>query len=480
MAVKKLDANLKIKGESFYNYIDEIPTYIHNTEKNFLITAQDLYRELNPKSIEATDYMFKIINLQRAREDDILEQLFGTKDCDIMEKFVEVGFILSDEKTQKIISKIDELKYSKRKEAWEKEVKNNNLSPEEAIKKLESIWKEYREKINNIENNLDALLKELEIEGTISSSFISTKEILDGWLKEYKWPKKMTVQEGMIEELRRTDGVISNIYKTITEGYNKKNEAAIKTEIKERKNGYNFALLKEADDYRSSDKNLNRLAKSDQILIKLEGDIIIPIGGITVKKSSTGKPKVHDTTSIQAFLDYIRETDYILENEKKQDINRLTYLFGNRVVYGAKDFASEDLEYIIKKYGLIFFAGKIANEILNKEISTGVKSLKTNDIINKEHADFLYITTDKGGAIKRASEELEEIFKKGLSVGVAIDASKKSKILTNISEIKKKYSPYTYNIIVKNDSFKNEMNDFYNTHIDKNTKIRLDSKGVLI
>ena len=472
---------LNNKERSFYNYIDKIPTYIHNSDENFTATARELYNNI-PKTIEGADYIDKIINLQRVREDDILIQLFGNKDCDIMEEFVKAGFLLSNEKTQEIIKKIDELKYKDRKDDWEKEVKENNLSPEEAIKKLESIWNDYRDKLNNIENELNKLLEELKIEGTISSTFISTKQILDSWLKEYKWPKKMTVQEGMIEELRRTDGVISNIYKTITEGYNKKNVDEIKTEIKGRETGYEFALLKEADDYRGQDKELNRLAKSDQIIVKLEGEVLIPIGGLTVKKSSSGKPKVHDTTSISAFLEYIMETDYISETERKQDSNRLTYLFGNRSVYGAVDSSvSQDLEFIIKKYGLIFFAGKIANEILNKEPVAGMEFLRTNDIVNKEHADFLYITTDEGGTIKRASDELKEIFKKGLTVGVSIlKETKKTKVLEGVSKIKDKYSPYNYGIITENDSFKKEMNDFYNKNIDKQTKIRLDSKGVSI
>ena len=472
---------LNNKERSFYNYIDKIPTYIHNSEEKFKITTEELYNNI-PKTIESADYIDKIIELQRIREDDILIQLFGNKDCDIMEEFVKAGFVLSDEKTQKILKKINELKYNDRKKAWEKEKEDNNLSPEEAAKKLESIWNEYRNKINNIENELNKLLEELQIKGTISSTFISTKQILDGWLKEYKWPKKMTVQEGMIAELSRTDGVVSNIYKTITEGYNKKNEAAIKTEIKSRETGYKFALLKEADDYRGEDKELNRLAKSDQIIVKLEGEVLIPIGGITVKKSSEGKPKVHDTTSISAFLRYIMETDYIPETEREQDINRFTYLFGNRSVYGAKNSSvSQDLELIVKKYGLIFFAGKIANEVLNKEPVVGMEFLKINDIVNKEHADFLYITTDKGGTIKRASDELQEIFKKGLSVtGSILKEAKKSKVLNGVSKIKDKYSPYNYNIITKNESFKKEMNDFYNKNIDKQTKIRLDSKGVSI
>jgi hypothetical protein len=155
----------------------------------------------------------------------------------------------------------------------------------------------------------------------------------------------MTIQEGMIEELRRTDGVISNIYKTITEGYNKKNEAAIKSEIKGRETGYKFAILKEADDYRGEDEELNRLAKSDMIIIKLEEDVLIPIGGLTVKKSSSGKPKVHDTTSISAFLTYIMETDYIPEIERKQDINRLTY-FNN--TSGAVIGDTTGIQYVSK------------------------------------------------------------------------------------------------------------------------------------
>lgn len=480
---EKKENNLILTNEekSFYKYIDKVPTYIHNSKEKFKTTTEELYKNI-PQFIESVDYIDKIIKLQREREDDILIQLFGNKNCNIMEEFIKIGFVLSDEKTQKIIEKINELKYTKKKEAWEKEVKNNKLPPEEAMKKLESVWNEYKNKINNIENELNELLKKLQIDGTISSSFISTKKVLDNWLKEYKWPKEMTIQEGMIEELRRTDGVISNIYQTITEGYNQKNETAIKTEIKSRKNGYKFALLKEADAYRGEDEELKRLAKSDQIIMKLEGEILIPIGGITVKKSSKGKPKVHDTTSVSAFLRYIMETDYISENEREQDVNRFTYLFGNRFIYGAKGSSvSKDLELIIKKYGLIFFAGKIANEVLNKESTVGMKFLKTNDIFNKEHADFLYITTDKGGTIKRASDELEEIFKKGLTVTASIlKKDEKSKVLEGVSKIKDKYSPYNYSIITKNNSFKEEMDDFYNNNINKQTKIRLDSKGVSI
>ena len=468
------------KEKSFYKYIDDIPTYIHNSKEKFKTTTEELYKNI-PHSIEGANYIDKIIKLQQKREDDILIQLFGDAKCDIMEEFVKKGFVLSDEKTQKIIEKINELKYKKKKEAWEEE--NNNLSPEEAMKKLEDIWNEYRNKISNIEDELNKLLKDLQINGTISSSFISTKKILDNWLKEYKWPKEMTIQEGMIEELRRTDGVIYNIYQTITEGYNKKNEAAIKTEIKSRgKNGYKFALLKEADEYRGEDEELKRLAKSDQIIMKLEGEVLIPIGGITVKKSSEGKPKVHDTTSVSAFLRYIMETDYIPKNEREQDVNRFTYLFGNRFVYGAKGSSvSQDLTFIIKKYGLIFFAGKIANEVLNKEPTVGMEFLKINDIFNKEHADFLYITTDKGGTIKRASDELNEIFKKGFTVNASIlKEDEKSNILKGVSKIKDKYSPYNYSIITKNNSFKKEMDDFYNNNINTQTKIRLDSKKISI
>ena len=184
------------------------------------------------------------------------------------------------------------------------------------------------------------------------------------------------------------------------------------------------------------------------------------------------------------FLLFSCSTDYIDDKEKKQDINYLTYLLGNRLVYGAKEipFLGENLQNIVKKYGLIFFIGTITKEILNLENNEGIEILKINDIFNKEHADFLYITTNEGTTIKRASEELEQIYKKGISVNLSFgDTSQQTpeNILEQVSKIKEKYEPYTYGIIVENTSFKEEMNKFYNS-IDDNLIIRLDSKKILI
>lgn len=481
---------LKPKGAvSFYNYINDIPTYIHNTERNFLLTSIEIYEHL-PKltsdEVKSIDYIQKIINLQKAREDDILIQLFGNKNCNIMEEFEKAGFILSKEKTQELISKINELKYYDRYKNWVKKydfIKNkNNLSIENMIEEVKITWNEYRNKVNNIEEALNNILKEVD-NSNISSDFISLKKRLDD-LKDYSWNKKISAQENMIEELRRTDGIISNLYKDITEGYRKKTEAQIKEEIKSDINGYKFALLKEADEYRAKDENLMTLAKSDQIIVKLEGEVIIPIGGLTVKKSSEGKPKIHQTSSIDAFLKSIKATDYVNSEEQERDINYLKYLFGNRLVFKTTriDYLTENMEYIIKKYGLIFFAGTIASEVLNIDIANGVEALKISDIFNKEHADFLYITTDRGATIKRASEELEEIFVKGLSISVSFskkDDTRQTKILAEVSKIKEDYIPYTYDSIISNSSFKNAMNNFYNS-IDNNLVIRLDSKGVIL
>ena len=103
---------LKKQGAvSFYDYINKIPTYIHSTKSNFSLTSIEIKDNIPSKfDIKSIDYMNKIINIQRAREDDILIQLFGNKNCNIMEEFEKAGFILSDDKTQQILREIDKLK----------------------------------------------------------------------------------------------------------------------------------------------------------------------------------------------------------------------------------------------------------------------------------------------------------------------------------------------------------------------------------
>lgn len=452
---------------SFYNYIDEIPFYIHNTGNNFLETGKDIYKTVKDVSYLEDEYIKKILQIQQKREDDILIQLFGSKDVDITKEFENYGFILTSELTAKVIKEVDSLKndVDKIKKIQENLSisSKNNIDLSNILKEIDNLWDEYQKKITEVEKNIDSALK--IINAGLESDLPSLASNLEK-LREFKQKKNQSVQEVQIEELRKLNGKISNFYQDITEGFRRKDIKEIKEEIKDKE----FSVIKEADSYRSLLSNMTTLAKADMIIIKKEKEVIIPLGGVSVKKTDS-TTKFHNTTSITAFLNLLKKGSFVDKTETQHDSNILQYLMINRLIHQGSIYkaATESIRKIATKYGLLWLAGEITKEVLNKEdTNEAVKLLMTNEIFNSEHADFLYSFSSKTGLNKvtRMSEELKKQYKKNFGFGISFPDKELGdfaieEILDSLSGIKKQISPYTYEKAINNRLLIGKMKSIY-------------------
>ena len=480
-----LDSNNREK--SYYAQIDIFPYYIHNNKDNFNLTAKDIdEKDVSTSNFRKSEFIKKFLEAQKLREDKLLIALFDNKNVDITEKFIECGFILPGDKITKIIQELNNLKNNTdfsndlKKIAkgetnlkYESILSNGKLDINKFQTELEKEWNDYVEKVNTITENLDKIL------GGIGESARSLPTLI----KEIKKLQKITTngqtpQETIITELHKINGRVSNYYKNITEGYNIITKDMILNNSTGKFSNGTVTIMGEADAYRKQ-SNINNTekaktyAKSDMIIVLKQNNLIIPLGGISVKKTDSST-KFHNTTSLSALLNSLKNTE-IMYDDFDHDKNIFAYTSINKLMQPDSDDVSNIFNYIARKYGAIFVAGGIANTVLNNYGSNNdtATSLPGTSIFKSEHADFLYRVSAKQGIseVVRMSEEIEDLFfKLKMTINYknpSIGEQKRKDDLKKLSIEKDKVEHYTYGNFDQNNEIKRIMLDMYKEHSKK-------------
>lgn len=480
--------NLSEREKNYYTQIDDFPYYIHNNKDKFNSTVKDIKeKDIDMEKFKQSEFIKKFLEVQKLREDKLLISLFKDKDADITEKFEELGFILPKNTITKIIEKLDELKndatfssdLKKIAEGNKTDLKseailsNGKLDVKKFETELNKEWKNYVKKVNDITENLKDILSE------IGQSPESLPSLLEQIKKLQKITKnEETPQETIITELHKINGRVSNYYKNITEGYNIITEDMIINNNGEKFPNGTVTIMGEADAYRAknnanSAQKAKTYAKSDMIIVLKQNDVIIPLGGISVKKTDS-ETKFHNTTSLSALLDSLKETE-IMYNDLGRDKKLFSYTGINKLLHPDSDDVSDIFNYMARKYGVIFVAGGIANAILNNpgNEKDNAASLSGSSIFKSEHADFLYKVSIKEGISKvvRMSKEIEELYSKlkmrinykNLSIG----QQERKNDLEKLKIKKSKFEYCSYKNIIQDDEIKRTMLDIYKKHSTK-------------
>lgn len=485
-----LDSN--DRERSYYTQIDNFPYYIHNNKDNFNLTAKEIKEKDVSTSFKESEFIKKFLAAQILREDKLLISLFEDKDVNITKKFEECGFILSKEKVNSIIRKVNELKNDtkfsndlkkilegKTDLKYEEILSNGELDINKFKTELEKEWNAYVKKVNDITGLLDEIL------GGIGK----TAELLPTLAKEIKKLQKVTAkgeipQETIITELHKINGRVSNYYKNITEGYNIITKDMILNDINGKFSDGTVTIMGEADAYRSgenkikSSKKAKTYSKSDMIIVLKQNNLIIPLGGISVKKTDSST-KFHNTTSLSALLDSLKETE-IMYKDFEHDKNLFKYTGINKLMQPDSDSVSDIFNYIARKYGVIFVMGGIANTILDNpgNEKDNAASLPGTSIFKSEHADFLYkVSATKGiSEVVRMSDEIKKLYSE-LKMTISykkqsIGEQKRKNDLERLRIEKNKVEHYTYGNFDQNNEIKRLMLDMYKEH-SKNLDARI-------
>lgn len=479
------------REKSYYAQIDDFPYYIHNNKDNFNLTAKEINEKDVSTSFKESEFIKKFLAAQILREDKLLISLFGNKNVDITKEFEKSGFILPQNIIIKIINELNKLKNNtdfsndlkkiaegKTDLKYEAILSNGKLDTNKFKTELEKEWNNYVDTVNNITENLDKIL------GEIKESTASLPSLVKEIKKLQKLANKETPQETIITELHKINGRVSNYYKNITEGYNIITKDMILNNISGNFSNGTVTIMGEADAYRAGGnkikdaKKAKTYSKSDMIIVLKQNNLIIPLGGISVKKTDSST-KFHNTTSLSALLDSLKETEIMYENFE-HDKNLFKYTGINKLMQPDSNSVSDIFNYIARKYGVIFVMGGIANTILDNpgNEKDSAASLPGTSVFKSEHADFLYkVSATKGTSeVIRMSKEIENLYSE-LKMTInyknqSIGKQKRENDLEKLRIEKNKVEHYTYGNFDQNDEIKRLMLDMYKEH-SKNLDARI-------
>lgn len=419
---------------NYYPYIQKFPYYIHNEPNNLENTAKTIYdKNFSGEKLQKNKkVLYEIINFQKEREDKILKELGIKNDEEIESLFIRLGFIEGNDLQRKLINKIDEITKTtayidERKllrepvnamlKEKEKELKGKNSKEEKILRKkatlrfvepyeelMEEIFESFKKDITIIINDMQDIIDEYSKETGNQINLSVLKKLADFRDTHFK---KTNIDYAYLlyDHINSLQGKLSTYAPSIMEDIKVQSDSLITQEDSNNK----FELLTKADDYRSKNiKQAMRLAKADTLIVKKKFEkgiqIVIPIAGITAKKITDNRIKIHDTTNIDPFIDYIKKySGYIDENELNLDLNILQYLLRNIVFYNVNDYenVSNSLRNFGIKYGFTFLANGIYREILNGNPDDSLKN-----IFSYEHADFTFKIQGKKTKIGRVSDDL--------------------------------------------------------------------------
>lgn len=480
-------------GLNYYSYIQNFPYYIHNDNRNLINTARTIYDGSNSgeKDLSKHPYIRKMLEYQIKREDDILKQLGQKDEESLLELFERVGLIEKDSLQEKLIKKLDEIKESEayREELDIRKIVNDNktqIKKDSSINKinlkdfqfqLEKIFEDFKKEIERITIEMKDIINEYENSGGNEISlrlFQKLKEYSD---KEFSSDSK-DYADKLFKYVNGLQGKMSNYYKSIMEDTRKASYSQIAQTMKE-----GYVLIEDVDTLRSKQvKNAFRLAKADKLIGKVEGNLVIPIGGITAKKAVDKKVKLNDTSSVESFMESIkRNAGYINDNEVNRDLKEFEYLIRNAAFHNFRTESlgpvSRALSYFGAKYSYGFLANGIFREIIEQDISDTEKFKSLQEILNYEHGDFLFAILNGNTIIKRVSTEIQEAIKNStISIGsnynigdrsvgprAQMNKAEAEKILKDILDIKSKIKPFSYEDAIKNSLLIDRMEAIKNT-----------------
>lgn len=469
-------------GLNYYPYIKDFPHYIHNDTRNLFNTANTIFdknNNNNNRNMLDHPYIRSIIKFQKEREDKILSILGLKQDEDIQSLFERIGLIEKKGLQEKVIYKINELSETDfyRKELDIRSNLKRTGKPSDYQEQLEEIFKESKKEINRIVKEVNNII--IEATGNKQVSLSILKKLVDFSEQEFDNTKE-DYADLLYKHVNGLQGKLSNWSSSVMEEFKEIKEQDITEEYKSE-----FTLLQKADSYRSKNvKGAYNKAKADKLIVKKEGDIIYPIGGISDKKIKQGKIKLHTTTDIMKFLQYLeKNSGYISEKELKNNLLELEYLLRNGAFYNIREIApvGRALSLLGSKYLYVFVANGIYKELL-EENNNSNNLEELNKIFSFEHADFIFvISIQYGTKVSRVSSEMENILKNynNTSIGTNFSSDKpQSKVnalkeLEEIKKIKTTINPYTYEQAIKNSLIINKMENIRG-YMKSSMEIRVD------
>lgn len=469
-------------GLNYYPYIQEFPHYIHNDTRNLLNTANTIF-DTNNKNINNNinnhPYVRAIIDYQRQREDNILSILGLKNGEDIQSLFERLGLIEKGSLQESVMHKINELsetRFYKEELKIRNELKRSG-KPSDYQKELEEIYKGTKQEIDRIVKEVNNIMLEATGDNQIKLSIL--KKLVEFSETEFDNTKE-NYGDLLYKHVNGLQGKLSVWSSSIMEDFKEVKEQDITEDFESE-----FTLLQKADTYRSKNvKGAYNKAKADRLIIKKGEDFIYPIGGISDKKIKKDRIKLHTTTDIMAFLNYLeKNSGYIPEKELKKDLLELEYLLRNGAFYSIREIppVGRALSLLGSKYLYIFITNGIYKQILEEDnIDNNLEDL--NRIFSFEHADFIFVISTKNGTkVSRVSDEIENILKNynNTNIGTNFSSDKPMgrtnalKELEEIKNLKTTINPYTYKEAIQNSLIIDKMDKIKN-YMKSSMEIRVD------
>lgn len=484
--------------ESFYNFINNNPLYVHNKLEPFLSAANQINNDIS------FDFLFKtVIGELKTQENKIYKYLsFGEGQGE--EGQIKIGKQRLEKLSEEIYSNNNNRKkiFQYMQQLFGKVDSNGNPLTIQSAKSELPIGVNYQQRVSKNSNGPKFIgewtvkkgTKKLK-ENSIEAQQIVTK-FCDNWnsfIQDYTSILKLIqdcIQEGTIDietgkrfesfrtfllnaqkELSKGSSVNYSNFTTLGDNFNQVirervgqwgdiigffNEVCkfeLDENIDERiKRGFTF---RRGDDISSEEKGSeSEFAKADNI-IQINGtlenpDITIPV---SLKFSSTERTKIQ-TSSLRSVVNKISN-----EPEGGEYANYLKYLLINNAYFGIDNkIINSTITKILQRYIYLFFSGG-----LNDSLKAKALFMSSTLIGDDGYSSHFFSIASFLENLKKKIEDNEKILEwdalkvTGFSVNIktAIDflsqASASKQLLRTTKESREKYN-YTYGIIAKDDN----------------------------